>query len=204
MVVGIALSCVFFAGERNQQYRKIETSRKEEFAGASAGAAGAIRPAADKRGELAAFANQIRQTARLDLRHGRTRCAAERRRSHNQTFGDEFRRRNDDFAEKIIDDFYEVKFMIEIKDAVKKAKDFIVELYGEPEKIQIEAFNRSDDKKSWNVTYSFWRKAEPINQLQRALGITGSKVYKTIEIDAEKGDVIGMRVGIAENTTETV
>jgi len=36
------------------------------------------------------------------------------------------------------------------------------------------------------------------------LGITGSKVYKTIEIDAEKGDVIGMRVGIAENTTETV
>ncbi len=94
--------------------------------------------------------------------------------------------------------------MIEIKDAVKKAKDFIVELYGEPERIQIEAFNLSDDKKSWNVTYSFWRKAEPINQLQRALEITGSKVYKTIEIDAEKGDVIGMKVGIAENITETV
>jgi len=203
MVVGIALSRVFFAGERNQQYRKIETSRKEEFAGASAGAADAIRPAADKR-ELAAFANQIRQTARLDLRHGRTRYAAERRRSHNQTFGDEFRRRNDDFAEEIADNFCEERFMIELKEAVEKAKDFIADFFDKPEKIQVEAFSLSEDKKSWNVTYSFWRKAESSNQLQTILGITGSKIYKTIQIDTEKGEVIGMKVGIAENLTETV
>ncbi len=94
--------------------------------------------------------------------------------------------------------------MIELKEAVEKAKNFIADFFDKPEKIQVEAFSLSEDKKSWNVTYSFWRKAEPINQLQRTLGITGSKVYKTIEIDAEKGDVIGMRVGIAENTTETV
>ncbi len=94
--------------------------------------------------------------------------------------------------------------MIEFKEAVEKANDFIVNFFDKPEKIQLEAFSRSDDKKSWNVTYSFWRKAEPINQLQRALEITGNKVYKTIEIDAEKGDVIGMKVGIAENATETV
>ena len=203
MVVGNALSRVFFAGERNQQYRKIETSRKEEFAGASAAAAGAIRPAADKR-ELAAFANQIRQTARLDLRHGRTRYAAERRRSHNQTFGDEFRRRNDDFAEEIADNFCEERFMIELKEAVEKAKDFIADFFDKPEKIQVEAFSLSEDKKSWNVTYSFWRKAESSNQLQTILGITGSKIYKTIQIDTEKGEVIGMKVGIAENLTETV
>ena len=203
MVVGNALSRVFFAGERNQQYRKIETSRKEEFAGASAAAAGAIRPAADKR-ELAAFANQIRQTARLDLRHGRTRYAAERRRSHNQTFGDEFRRRNDDFAEEIADNFCEERFMIELKETVEKAKDFIADFFDKPEKIQVEAFSLSEDKKSWNVTYSFWRKAESSNQLQTILGITGSKIYKTIQIDTEKGEVIGMKVGIAENLTETV
>lgn len=94
--------------------------------------------------------------------------------------------------------------MIEIKDAVEKAKSFIVELYSEAEKIQVEAFNLSDDKKTWDVTYSFWRKAEPINQLQAVLGITGSKVYKTVKIDAEKGDVIGMRVGMAENATESI
>jgi len=203
MVVGNAVSRVFFAGERNQQYRKIETSRKEEFAGASAAAAGAIRPAADKR-ELAAFANQIRQTARLDLRHGRTRYAAERRRSHNQTFGDEFRRRNDDFAEEIADNFCEERFMIELKETVEKAKDFIADFFDKPEKIQVEAFSLSEDKKSWNVTYSFWRKAESSNQLQTILGITGSKIYKTIQIDTEKGEVIGMKVGIAENLTETV
>jgi len=204
MVVGNALSRVFFAGERNQQYRKIETSRKEEFAGASAAAAGAICPAAGKRGELAAFANQIRQTARLDLRHGRTRYAAERRRSHNQTFGDEFRRRNDDFAEEIADNFCEERFMIELKETVEKAKDFIADFFDKPEKIQVEAFSLSEDKKSWNVTYSFWRKAESSNQLQTILGITGSKIYKTIQIDTEKGEVIGMKVGIAENLTETV
>jgi hypothetical protein len=203
MVVGNALSRVFFAGERNQQYRKIETSRKEEFAGASAAAADPIRPAADKR-ELAAFANQIRQTARLDLRHGRTRCAAERRRSHNQTFGDEFRRRNDDFAEEIADNFCEERFMIELKEAVEKAKDFIADFFDKPEKIQVEAFSLSEDKKSWNVTYSFWRKADSSNQLQTILGITGSKIYKTIQIDTEKGEVIGMKAGIAENLTETV
>ena len=203
MVVGNALSRVFFAGERNQQYRKIETSRKEEFAGASAAAAGATRPAADKR-ELAAFANQIRQTARLDLRHGRTRYTAERRRSHNQTFGDEFRRRNDDFAEEIADNFCEERFMIELKEAVEKAKDFIADFFDKPEKIQVEAFSLSEDKKSWNVTYSFWRKAESSNQLQTILGITGSKIYKTIQIDTEKGEVIGMKAGIAENLTETV
>lgn len=94
--------------------------------------------------------------------------------------------------------------MIELKDAVKKAKDFIVDLYGEPEKIQVEAFNLSDDKKSWNVTYSFWRKAETINQLQSMLGITGSKIYKIIEIDVESGEVIGMKAAATENLIESV
>jgi len=94
--------------------------------------------------------------------------------------------------------------MIELKDAVKKTKDFIVEFFGEPERIQLEAFSLSDNKNSWSVTYSFWRKSEPINQLQLVLGITGRKIYKTIEIDIESGDVIAMKVGIAENVTEVV
>jgi hypothetical protein len=36
------------------------------------------------------------------------------------------------------------------------------------------------------------------------LGITGRKIYKTIEIDIESGDVIAMKAGIAENVTEVV
>lgn len=94
--------------------------------------------------------------------------------------------------------------MIEIKDAVKIAKDFIIEFFDKPEKIQIEAFSLSDNKKYWNVTYSFWQKAEVINELQTILGITGSKVYKTIQINVENGEVVGMKTGIAENLSETV
>ncbi|MDQ2747191.1 MAG: hypothetical protein M3T96_08035 [Acidobacteriota bacterium] len=91
--------------------------------------------------------------------------------------------------------------MIQIKDAIERAKDSINEIFDSPEKLQIEAFVLSDDKKKWNVTYSFWQKSEPISQLQSILGITGSKVYKMIEIDAESGDIIGMKIG---NTLEAV
>lgn len=94
--------------------------------------------------------------------------------------------------------------MIEIKDAIKEAENFIKGFFSTPERIQLEAFGLSDDGKFWNITYSFWLKAEPINQLQTVLGITSNKVYKTIKIDAEKGGVIGMKVGSAENTIEAV
>ncbi len=94
--------------------------------------------------------------------------------------------------------------MIEIKEATKRAQDFIVEFFDKPEKIQVEAFSLSDDKKSWNVTFSFWQKSERVNQLQHILGINGSKIYKTIKVDIESGDVIKMKTSIAENAPETV
>ena len=47
--------------------------------------------------------------------------------------------------------------MIQIKDAIEKAKNSIIEIFEKPEKIQVEAFSLSEDKKSWNVTYSFWQ-----------------------------------------------
>lgn len=94
--------------------------------------------------------------------------------------------------------------MIEIKEATKTAKDFIVELFGSPEKVQIEAFSLSDDKKAWNITFSFWQKSEQTNQLQSILGITGSKIYKTIQVDIENGNVTAMKVGAAENVAEAL
>lgn len=94
--------------------------------------------------------------------------------------------------------------MIEVKDAIEAAKNSIIEIFDKPERIQVEAFSLAEDKKSWNVTYSFWRKSEPVTQLQSVLGIIGNKVYKTIEIDAENGNVVGMKAGIAENAIETV
>ena len=94
--------------------------------------------------------------------------------------------------------------MIQINDAIEKAKNSIIEIFAKPEKIQVEAFGLSEDKKSWNVTYSFWQKSEPVSQLQLVLGITESKVYKTIEIDAESGEIIGMKIGSAGNALEVV
>lgn len=85
--------------------------------------------------------------------------------------------------------------MIDITEAIEKARKFVVELYDETDKILLEGFSLSADRKSWNITYSFWRKNETPNQLQAALGITGSKTYKIIEIDGESGEVVGMKAG---------
>ena len=94
--------------------------------------------------------------------------------------------------------------MIEIKEAAKKAQDFIGEFFNNPEKIQVEAFSLSEDGKFWNVTISFWQKSEQLNQLQSILGINGSKMYKTTKVDVDSGDIVGMKDGIAENAVETV
>ena len=94
--------------------------------------------------------------------------------------------------------------MIQIKEAIEKAKNSVNDIFGEPEKLQIEAFTLSEDKSSWNIMYSFWQKSEPVSQLQTVLGITGKRVYKTLEIDAESGDLIGMKVGMPENMSEAV
>ncbi len=93
---------------------------------------------------------------------------------------------------------------MDLKEAIEKAKQFIIELNGEQEKLQLEAAYLSRASNSWNVTYSSWRKEQLPNQLQQTLGITSRKVYKTIEIDADSGDVIGIRMGLPEKETETV
>jgi hypothetical protein len=94
--------------------------------------------------------------------------------------------------------------MIDLKEAIEKAKQFIIDLNGEQEKLQLEAAYLSRASNSWNVTYSFWRKEESPNQLQQILGINSRKIYKTIEIDAESGEVIGIQMGLPEKKTETV
>lgn len=82
--------------------------------------------------------------------------------------------------------------MIELKEALNIAKQFIIEMSGEKSDFQIEEVALSDDKKNWQVTYSYSEKIENPNSLQSALGLEKRRLYKRIVIDAENKDVIGM------------
>ena len=82
--------------------------------------------------------------------------------------------------------------MIELKEALDIAKNFIVEVNGGQEDFQLEEVGLSDDKKSWQVTYSYYNKIESPNQLQAALGLDKKRVYKRVVIDSESKDIIGM------------
>ena len=82
--------------------------------------------------------------------------------------------------------------MIELKEAIERAKQFLVELNGDLERFQIEEITLSDDKKKWLVTTSFFRKIQSPNELQKTLGLESERVYKRVVIDSESDDVLGM------------
>jgi hypothetical protein len=84
------------------------------------------------------------------------------------------------------------KIADDMKTATEIAKDFIVELNGEQEQLQVEEVILSEDKKNWFVTLSYYRKLKSPNELQKTLGLEGSRVYKRIVIEGERYHVIGM------------
>lgn len=61
--------------------------------------------------------------------------------------------------------------MIDLKEPIEKAKQFIVELNGEPDNFQVEEVFLSESRKSWFVTLSYYRKNDSPNDLQKALGL---------------------------------
>ncbi len=87
--------------------------------------------------------------------------------------------------------------MIELKQAIERAKKFIIEMNGEQEDLQLEYVKHFESNNIWRVTYSFWRgESPPPNQLQAALGITRSgRVYRTIDIKDDNGEVVSMQMG---------
>lgn len=89
--------------------------------------------------------------------------------------------------------------MIELKEAMQIAKDFIIEMNGEKEDFQLEEVTLSNNGKNWEVTYSYNKKIDNPNQLQAALGFLAKRAYKRIVINRESKEVIGMYNWAYEN-----
>lgn len=88
--------------------------------------------------------------------------------------------------------------MIELKEAVEKAKIFLADIYSKDAgDFQLEEARRADDKKIWLVTFSFFQKQEPVSSLQVALGTYNKKVYKAVQVNADDGEIQGI---IRENS----
>lgn len=82
--------------------------------------------------------------------------------------------------------------MIDLREAIEKAKQFIAELNGEPEQFQVEEISLSEDKKKWLVTVSYDKKINSPNELQKTLGLETQRAYKRVVIDNENENVVGM------------
>ncbi len=82
--------------------------------------------------------------------------------------------------------------MIDLKEAIEQAKQFIVELNGEPEEFQVEEAVLSEDKKNWHITVSFYKSIDSPNQLQKALGLENRRKYKSVVIDNKTQEIIGL------------
>ena len=84
------------------------------------------------------------------------------------------------------------EIMIDLKEAIARAKQFITELNGEQEQFQVEEVMLSDDKKNWIVTVSYFKKIQFPNELQKTLGLDTQRAFKRVIIDSENENVVGM------------
>lgn len=73
----------------------------------------------------------------------------------------------------------------------QSAEQFITELFGKQEQFQIEEVSHVDRGKKWIVTVSYFQKHKSPNDLQKSMGLTGSRVYKQLTIQ-ENGTVLGV------------
>lgn len=81
--------------------------------------------------------------------------------------------------------------MIDLKEATEIAKEFVSEIDDNYSDIHLESVLLSPDKKSWEVTYSYSKKLEEPNDLQKILGFYKRKFYKRVIIDNENKQIIG-------------
>lgn len=77
--------------------------------------------------------------------------------------------------------------MIELKKAIANGKEFLNEIYGEPEEIILDSAKPDDNY--WLVTFRIPINVKPLNSLQNVLGINKRIFYKTVKID-ENGEII--------------
>jgi len=82
--------------------------------------------------------------------------------------------------------------MIDLKEAIERAKQFVIELNGELEQFQAEEIILSENKKNWMVTASYFKKIQSPNELQKTLGLEGQRAYKRVVIDNTTEEIVGM------------
>ena len=77
--------------------------------------------------------------------------------------------------------------MIELKDAITKSKEFLFEVYEQPEEMILDSAKSADNY--WLIKFRVPLNIKPINSLQNVLGINKRIFYKTVKVDQE-GNII--------------
>ncbi|HQZ83045.1 MAG TPA: hypothetical protein PLR83_07475 [Pyrinomonadaceae bacterium] len=79
----------------------------------------------------------------------------------------------------------------DFKDLAKAAEQFITELYGKQSQFQIEEVQKEAAGRNWVVTVSYFRKHISPNELQKRLGLLGSRTLKRLTF-RPNGEVVGI------------
>jgi hypothetical protein len=90
--------------------------------------------------------------------------------------------------------------MLTVKEAVRAAEQWVRDLYPqqELEHLRLEEVTLSDDELYWRITLGWVEPAVQVPVFSSALGGRDihvlPRVYKTLEVDAETGDVKSMKI----------
>ncbi len=90
--------------------------------------------------------------------------------------------------------------MIDVKQAVKIARDYITNLFDQPlRELQLEEVQLSDDDKYWLITFGYDTDRMPALEYGRSGDFTPVKPqyirdYKIVTVDAETGKPISMKI----------
>ncbi len=83
--------------------------------------------------------------------------------------------------------------MIDVKDAVKTAREYAEYLLGEVPQLELEEVELTDDERYWRVTLGF--DGGPANPLQITFGNAPRlRKYKVFEVKADDGTVRSMKI----------
>ncbi len=96
--------------------------------------------------------------------------------------------------------------MVKMQVAMNTAKNFIRNYSGHKTGFLLEEAFLSEEKGIWKITYSFFDRNDPLGELLEAVSNTdlqykkNRRIYRTVEISNEDGEVIGMKAGFSSNS----
>lgn len=89
-----------------------------------------------------------------------------------------------------MDEIMDYSKMIDVKKAIEIASDKLLSFYPEVSKVLMEEVEITDNKKHWNITLSYSEPTETIGYIS----FGGRRKYKIFKIDAEKGEIVSMKI----------